>query len=227
MFCAVIVAAGGSRRVGFDKLTAPLAGVPVLCRSVRTFAEAGAERIIVVCPAERWNALRPWEYAGEVPVVRAEGGQRRCDSVCSGLAMVEGEETWVAVHDGARPLVTPAGIRECLAAAQRYGAAVCAHPVTDTLKRADADRRCTPEVIDREGMWGMETPQIFRVGLLRRAYAAAGDAELTDEVTAVRLVGVYPYLVHVGNNPKITYPGDLAWAEAWCARESHRKRETE
>ncbi len=219
MFCAVIVAAGASRRVGFDKLAAPLGGVPVLCHSVRAFAEAGAASIIVVCPSERWDALRPWEYAGQVSVMRAEGGVRRRDSVCSGLSLVEGDETWVAVHDGARPLVTPAGIRECLSIAQRYGAAACAHPVTDTLKRADSDRRCTPEVIDREGMWGMETPQIFRVGLLRQAYAAAGDADLTDEVSAVRLLGVRPYLVHVGNNPKITFPDDLAWVEAWCARE--------
>lgn len=218
MFCAVIVAAGSSQRAGFDKLAALLAGSPVLCRSVRAFATAGAEHIILVCPLRRWSALRPWEAAGEVPVTRVDGGPRRRDSVCAGLRLVEGDDTWVAVHDGARPLITPVGIRECLASARQYGAAACAHPIADTLKRVDSDHFCTSENIDRAGIWGMETPQIFRAGLLRHAFKAAGDDDFTDEVSAVQLLGVRPRLVHVGSNPKITYPGDLEWAEAWCAR---------
>ncbi len=213
MFCAVIVAAGSSQRAGFDKLAAPLAGLPVLCRSVRAFATAGVEYIILVCPPQRWATLRPWKAAGKVPITRVDGGTRRRDSVCAGLRLVEDDDTWVAVHDGARPLITPAGIRECLAAAQQYGAAACAHPIADTLKRVDSDHLCTSENIDRAGMWGTETPQIFRAGLLRHAFKVAGDDDLTDEVSAVQLLGVRPRLVHVGPNPKITYPGDLEWAE--------------
>ena len=86
MFCAVIVAAGQSRRAGFDKLAAPLAGLPVLCHSVRAFAQAGAERIVIVCQQARWDELRPWESAGSVPVQRADGGgggRIRCCPVCA------------------------------------------------------------------------------------------------------------------------------------------------
>lgn len=215
MFCAIIVAAGSSRRAGFDKLAAPLAGVPVLCRSVQAFAAAGAECVVLVCPQERWDALRPWEHAGAVPVIRVDGGARRQDSVSAGLAALPAAAQWVAVHDAARPLITPAGIRACLAAAQQGGAAACAHPVVDTLKRADAAAHTLPEPVSRENLWGMETPQIFRTDLLARAYdqVAAQGAEITDEVSAMELLGVPTTLVQVGPNMKITLPGDLELAE--------------
>lgn len=215
MFCAIIVAAGSSRRAGFDKLAAPLAGVPVLCRSVQAFAAAGAECVVLVCPQERWDALRPWEHAGAVPVIRVDGGARRQDSVSAGLAALPAAAQWVAVHDAARPLITPAGIRACLAAAQQGGAAACAHPVVDTLKRADAAAHTLPEPVSRENLWGMETPQIFRADLLARAYdqVAAQGAEITDEVSAMELLGVPTTLVQVGPNMKITLPGDLELAE--------------
>ena len=218
MFCAVIVAAGQSRRAGFDKLAAPLAGLPVLCHSVRAFAQAGAERIVIVCQQARWDELRPWESAGSVPVQRADGGGRRQDSVLSGLREVGGDEVWVAVHDGARPFVTPEGIRACLSAAQEYGAAACAHPVVDTLKRADAEGCCLPEQVERAGMWGMETPQVCRAGILRQALQAACGNECTDEVTALQQLGLRPKLVQIGMNFKITLPHDLELAQAWYAR---------
>lgn len=215
MFCAIIVASGSSRRAGFDKLAAPLAGLPVLCRSVQAFAAAGVGCIVLVCPVERWEALRPWEYAGAVPVLRVDGGARRQDSVRAGLAALPRESQWVAVHDAARPLITPAGICACFAAARQSGAAACAHPVVDTLKRAD-DAACTlAEVVSREHLWGMETPQIFRADWLRRAYekVAESGAEITDEVSALELLGIPTTLVQVGPNMKITLPGDLELAE--------------
>lgn len=215
MFCAIIVAAGSSRRAGFDKLAAPLAGVPVLCHSVRAFARAGVERIVLVCPEERWLSLRPWEHAGDTPLLRVEGGAQRQDSVLAGLRALPAGTRWVAVHDAARPLTTPAGIRACLAAAQQSGAAACAHPVVDTLKRADAAARTLPEKISREGLWGMETPQIFRAELLQQAYekVVSEGAVITDEVSALELLGLPVSLVQVGPNMKITLPGDLELAE--------------
>ena len=214
-WAAIIVAAGKSRRAGFDKLTAPLAGEPVLCHSVRAFAEAGAGSIILVCPTERWETLRLRDSAGEVPVVRVEGGAERQDSVRAGLSAVPDDVEWVAVHDAARPLITPAGILECLEAAQQNGAAACAHPVVDTIKRADASGRTLPEQVNRKGLWGMETPQIFRTQLLQEAYDAARERGvlLTDEVSAVQLLGVQVQLVQVGENMKITLPGDCERAE--------------
>lgn len=215
MFCAVIVAAGNSRRAGFDKLAALLDGVPVLRRSVDAFVEAGAAAVVVVCPPSRWEETGLASAAFPIPVLRVDGGAERQDSVAAGLAALPEGTQMVAVHDGARPLVTPAGIRSCLEAAEDTGAAACAHPVVDTLKRADARGYSLPEPVSREHLWGMETPQIFNLALLQRAYAHVAEQGLvvTDEVSAVESVGVSTRLVQVGANLKITLPGDLELAE--------------
>lgn len=215
MFSAVIVAAGSSRRAGFDKLAALLDGVPVLRRSVDAFVAAGASAVVVVCPETRWveTGLAAAEFP--VPVVRVDGGAERQDSVAAGMAALPAGTRMVAVHDGARPLVTPEGIRACLAAAEETGAAACAHPVVDTLKRADAGGFSLPEAVSREHLWGMETPQIFNLELLQRAYLHVAEQGLvvTDEVSAVESIGVATQLVQVGANLKITLPGDLELAE--------------
>lgn len=215
MFCAVIVAAGSSRRAGFDKLTAPLAGVPVLRRSVDAFVAAGAAAVVVVCPESRWVETGLATADFPVPVSRVDGGAERQDSVVAGLAALPAGTRMVAVHDGARPLITPAGIAACLTAAEETGAATCAHPVVDTLKRADAAGRSLPEKVSRENLWGMETPQIFRLDLLLQAYeyVKKHDLVVTDEVSAVESLGVPTRLVQGGVNLKITLPGDLELAE--------------
>jgi len=215
MWGAVIVAAGSSRRAGFDKLAALLGGEPVLCRSVRAFAEAGCDEMVVVCPEERWREVGLNRMPLSCPLRRVDGGVQRQDSVAAGLAALSPGVEWVAVHDGARPLVTPPGILACLRAAGETGAAACAHPVVDTLKRADAREYTLPEPISREGLWGMETPQIFRLELLRKAYDRVKELSrnVTDEVSAMELMGVPTRLVQIGPNMKITLPGDLELAE--------------
>ncbi len=215
MFCAVIVAAGSSRRAGFDKLAAPLAGVPVLRRSVDAFVAAGAAAVVVVCPESRWVETGLAAADFPVPVSRVDGGAERQDSVAAGLAALPVGTRMVAVHDGARPLITPQGIAACLAAAEETGAATCAHPVVDTLKRADAAGKSLPEKVSREHLWGMETPQIFRLELLLQAYQYVKENSLvvTDEVSAVETLGVPTQLVQGGANLKITLPGDLELAE--------------
>ncbi len=215
MFCAVIVAAGSSRRAGFDKLAAPLAGVPVLRRSVDAFVAAGAAAVVVVCPEARWVETGLAAADFPVPVSRVDGGAERQDSVAAGLAALPAGTRMVAVHDGARPLITPQGIAACLAAAEETGAATCAHPVVDTLKRADAAGKSLPEKVSREHLWGMETPQIFRLELLLQAYRHVKENALvvTDEVSAVEALGVPTQLVQGGANLKITLPGDLELAE--------------
>ncbi len=214
MFAAVIVAAGNGRRAGFDKLAASLEGLPVLRRSVDAFVAAGCGAVVVVCPAERWEAVGLAEAEFPIPVLRVEGGAERQDSVAAGLAVLPLAVRWVAVHDGARPLITPEGIRACLEAASRTGAAACAHPVVDTLKRVDAEGRTLPEPVSREGLWGMETPQIFDRRLLELAYAEVKVRGLvvTDEVSAMEAIGIATVLVQVGANMKITLPGDLELA---------------
>lgn len=215
MFCAVIVAAGSSRRAGFDKLAAPLAGVPVLRRSVDAFVSAGAAAVVVVCPQSRWEETGLAAEDFSIPVTRVDGGAERQDSVAAGLAALPAGTRMVAVHDGARPLITPEGIAACLRAAEETGAATCAHPVVDTLKRADAEGRALPEKVSRENLWGMETPQIFRLSLLQQAYehVKIHGLVVTDEVSAVESLGVATRLVQGGTNLKITLPGDLELAE--------------
>ena len=215
MFCAVIVAAGSSRRAGFDKLAAHLDGAPVLRRSVDAFVAAGAAAVVVVCPESRWVETGLAAAAFPVPVSRVDGGAERQDSVAAGLAVLPAGTRMVAVHDGARPLITPEGIRACLAAADETGAAACAHPVVDTLKRADAAGFSLPEKVSRDNLWGMETPQIFRLELLLQAYdfVNAHALVVTDEVSAVEAMGVPTRLVSGGVNLKITLPGDLELAE--------------
>lgn len=215
MFCAVIVAAGSSRRAGFDKLAAPLAGVPVLRRSVDAFVAAGCAAVVVVCPESRWQEVGLGTAAFPIPVLRVDGGAERQNSVEAGLNALPEGTRYVAVHDGARPLITPQGIVACLAAAQQTGAAACAHPIVDTLKRADATACSLPEKVSRDNLWGMETPQIFDLAMLRRAYACVAEQQLvvTDEVSAVEFLGIATRLVQVGPNLKITLPGDLELAE--------------
>ena len=117
---AIIVAAGSSQRMGFDKLAAPLAGVPVLRRTLEVFLSADLiTDIIVVCPPERWVLLEDGIPGGfPKPVRRVDGGVTRPDSVAKGLAALTPAARFVAVHDGARPLVSPEDITRCVVAAR-------------------------------------------------------------------------------------------------------------
>ncbi|MES2661267.1 MAG: 2-C-methyl-D-erythritol 4-phosphate cytidylyltransferase [Verrucomicrobiota bacterium] len=211
---AILVAAGSSRRMGFDKLSAELGGVPVLRKTLEAFlaAESIAE-IVVVCPEERWELL------GEnfsKPVKRVDGGAQRQDSVMAGLSALSLGSMLVAVHDGARPLVSPEDIDRCVRAASENRAAALARRVTETLKRSDAVDFST-EGVSREHLWFMETPQVFEIPLLMDAYAevTARGLAITDEVSALEVIGVGVKLVESTHpNLKITTPADLALAAA-------------
>ena len=212
---AILVAAGSSRRMGFDKLASPLVGVPVLRRTLDAFlaAESIAE-VVVVCPAERWELLGSSEFSK--PVRRVDGGKDRQDSVAAGLAALAAGARFVAVHDGARPLIAPADIDRCVTAAGGYRAAALARRVTETLKRSDADG-FSDGALSREQLWFMETPQVFEIPLLLEAYAAvtAQGLVITDEVSAMEAIGVRVKFVESCHpNLKITTPADLALAEA-------------
>jgi 2-C-methyl-D-erythritol 4-phosphate cytidylyltransferase len=220
---AVIVASGSSRRMGFDKLAAPLAGVPVLRRSVETFLACDfVGPVIVVCPAGRFDSVGLNDLAAPSPI-RIDGGPERQSSVALGVAAVPENIEFIAVHDGARPLVTREIIAETYARARESGAATAARPVNETLKRGDA-RNFTCGDVDRENLWLVETPQIFRADLLRQAcrVVAEQNATVTDDVSAVELLGVPARLVPSPTpNPKITRPEDLPLAEKWVIRHSH------
>ncbi len=201
--------------MGFDKLSAPLAGTPVLVRTLKAFLAAGSiDEIIVVCPEDRWQLFDSADFSK--PVRRVDGGKDRQDSVAKGLAAISSETGLVAVQDGARPLILPKDIDRCVEAADVFGAAALARRVTETLKRADAEDFST-ESLSRENLWFMETPQIFQIPRLRAAYAEVIDRQLvvTDEVSALQSIGVpVKFVESTEPNLKITTPADLALAEA-------------
>lgn len=212
---AVIVASGSSRRMGFDKLAAEILGQPVLVHTVRAFMAAEAiSRVIVVCPEERFQLLSGENFSK--PLVRVDGGSERQESVSNGLSALLPGELLVAIHDGARPLVRPEAIASCIDAAREHGAATLAHAVSDTLKKADTEGFALHSV-DRAGLWAMETPQIFRTDLIRRAYAVVNEKHLTvtDEVSAIEALGLPTKLIASPfPNPKITVPSDIHLATA-------------
>ncbi len=218
MTSAIIVAAGGSRRMGFNKLLASLAGAPVLHRTLGEFQACDdIAEIVLVAGEEVRAAVEQWQTEGHLTKLRAivPGGTERHFSVWAGLQAISAETTLVAVHDGARPLIRPEQISRCIAQASATGAATCARPMSETLKRADAAGSIT-ETIDRDGVWVMETPQVFNRALLVKAYEAvlAAGALVTDEVSAVQMLGQAVQVVDdPWPNPKITFPADLTLAE--------------
>lgn len=212
---AILVAAGSSRRMGFDKLAAPLAGKPVLRRSLEALTAARSVRsVVLVCPADRWALLEGMEFTK--PVIRVDGGADRHDSVAAGLAAIHTDAELVAVHDGARPLVSPEDIDRCVEAAAEHHAATLAKRATETMKRSDAND-FSLESVDRENLWCMETPQVFSAELLREAYQKISSENLTvtDEVSALQHIGKrVKFIPSSSPNLKITTPSDLLLAEA-------------
>ena len=213
---AVIVAAGtASRMLGIEKMLVPLGGKPVLRRSLE--ALAASDRIDRIYVVTREDLLQTVEslcrdepkFCGAVL-----GGDTRTASVLRGLKAV-GEAELVAIHDGARPLVTEAEIERTVDAAELYGAAAPAIPVHDTIKRVrDGFVVDTP---DRSTLFAVQTPQIFETELLRSALAEAEAKRisLTDDCSAVEAMGLPVYLTEGSReNLKITVPTDLILAEA-------------
>lgn len=223
MTAAVIVASGSSRRMGFDKLLAPLAQSCVLAHSIAAFDRCPAiGEIIVVTDPIRFQGLDLSQT--QTPFRRVEGGAERQHSVAQGLAALSPECETVAIHDGARPLITSEAILLVLAAAAQYGAAALAHPITETLKKATDDAFVTHS-LDRENLWAMETPQCFRLPLLLEAYrkVAQDKLQITDEVSALQHLGHPVKLVtNPSPNPKITFPRDLEFAERFLNAKDYR-----
>ena len=218
MFSAIIVAGGSSRRMGFDKLFAVIAGEPVIAHALRAFEHAGSvNQIVVAARAERHDEIRKISRDMGFRKVRSivRGGKHRQDSVRAALDSIDPDTKYVAVHDAARALITAEQIERALQQCRVDGAAALAAPVNDTLKRADAGLLVVGSV-DRYQLYAMQTPQIFERKLIDDAYRAV-DAEnilVTDEVSAVERLGHRITLVLNDDfNFKITYPHDLPVAD--------------
>lgn len=221
---AIVVAAGPGTRLaaGMPKAFVPLAGRPLVAHALSTLLAVPAicEAIVVVPPGMEEEARRVLT-AGEGPLraVRVvHGGAERQQSVRRGLEAVGGAEL-VAIHDAARPFVSRAAIEAAIETASQHGAAIVAVRATDTVKLVDAEGRIesTPP---RVRTWLAQTPQVFRLDLIRAAHAQAGDdASATDDAMLVERLG-HRVRVVAGEaaNRKITTPDDLQWAEWYLQR---------
>ena len=213
---AVIVAAGSASRMGgIDKVMAPLAGEPMIVRTVRAFQQAEAvKEIIIVTRADLIPRIT--SMCGKYDKVRAVvvGGKDRAESVRNGLNALSSKVKLAAVHDGARPLISQAVIDRTVRAAHTYGAAAPAVPVKDTIKVVEGGMVTTTP--DRNTLKAVQTPQVFDFDLLRGALkkAAADGAPITDDCSAVELIGFKVKIVEGDErNIKVTTPMDLNVAQ--------------
>ena len=220
MNAAIIVAGGKGTRMGpeVDKLFLELHGAPILAHTWRRFETALDihEIILVVRDGLQETAqamARQWRLAKPFRIVA--GGKERQDSVWNGLESLRTDTDIVAIQDAARPCSSHSLIAATIAAASESGAAVAAQPVTDTIKES-SDGKLIERTLDRSRLWAVQTPQTFRVPVIRQALAEVRRRGLlvTDDTAACELIGHPVQLVpSVQPNPKVTRPEDLPYVE--------------
>ncbi len=217
---AIIVAGGsGSRmRSAIPKQFLPLAGAPVLFRTIRAFGAVPGMRVVLVLPESQmstWRELCQSEELG-VDVEVAFGGKTRHESVSNGLALWRGE-TLVGVHDGVRPLVTPDFIKSVYAEALSHGSAIPVLPSVESVRIVDAAGGS--HAVDRSTVMMVQTPQVFSSQILRDAYRQPYSPLFTDDASVVESNGVAVSLCPgMVGNIKLTTPEDMQSAEAILAR---------
>lgn len=212
---AIIAAGGRGSRLGSaqPKQLLAIGGRPILARSLDAFVQhPRIGSVIVALPAD--VAADPPAYLRDPRVTLVVGGERRQDSVARAFARVPDGTDIVIIHDAARPFASASLIDRTIDAADAYGAAIAALPVTDTVKRADA-RRVIVDTIPRSEIFLAQTPQAFRTAVLREALASADTAgEATDEAMLAERAGHHVRLVDgEQGNIKITTAADLEMAE--------------
>lgn len=220
---AVIVAAGQATRMhGEDKILLELDGRSVIDRTIELFQNSKmVTEIVIVTNTERMGYIRSLCNAKGYSKVLAiaEGGMTRVHSVMNGLSHVSNKNGLVAIHDGARPLVTPEIIDDTISKAVTYHAAAPAIPVKDTIKTAQ--NHIVTATPDRTSLFAVQTPQVFDYDLLRGALQKALETNtaITDDCSAVEALGMSVYLSRGSEeNIKITTPLDVTLAEAILQR---------
>lgn len=216
MVSAIIVAAGKGERMGggVDKAFLSLGPKPVLAYSLMAFeACQSIDRIVLVVRKEQVEAARSLGRIYGISKLNAvvHGGSRRQDSVRNGIEALDPDTTIVAVHDAARPLVTPELIEATVKSAQRHGSGIAACRMIDTVKEAGKSL-VVDHTVDRSKLWMAQTPQTFKLSILRKAFEkmSADGATCTDEASAVEALGEPVRLVEwTRPNFKITTPDDL------------------
>jgi 2-C-methyl-D-erythritol 4-phosphate cytidylyltransferase len=221
MISAIIVAAGKGTRMGpqVDKLFLELNGCPVVAHTWRRFEETGSiDEIVMVVRNGMQAAFAALAEQNKFkkPFRLVVGGKERQDSVWNGLEALSPGAEIVAIQDAARPCTSQALIAATVAAAREIGAAVAAQHVTDTVKES-RDGKLIERTLDRSRLWTVQTPQTFRVDIIRRALSVVREKGLlvTDDTAACELIGQPVQLVLTAEpNPKVTRPEDLPCVEA-------------
>ena len=215
---AVIVAAGNSVRMGggTSKQLLELCGIPVLAHTLKAFQRSRMidEIVVVARPEDHAAIYRLKEEFGITKLTQVVGGGKtRAESVKNGVAAISKHAKYVAIHDGARCLITPDMIRRVLRAAYIHRAATAATTVTDTVKIANK-RGFIDKTVDRKQVWLAQTPQVFHADLYHAALATAKVQAITDDNQLMEQIGFPVKLVNCGNeNLKITTPEDIGRAE--------------
>jgi 2-C-methyl-D-erythritol 4-phosphate cytidylyltransferase len=221
---AVVIPAGGlGRRLGrrTPKQFLALGRASILAITVRRFARRrDVAAVVVAAPATHVTRARRAlaAVASRASLTVVTGGATRQESVARGLQAAPGVEV-IVVHDAVRPFITDALVDRVVAAARAGGAAVCALPIAETVKRVRDG--LVEATVDRAGLWSVQTPQAFRAGLLREAHdrARRDGFRGTDDAMLVERLGVPVRVVEgLEGNVKITTPGDLARARAGARR---------
>jgi len=218
MTSAIIVAAGKGVRMGTDKLWLEIAGHPVIAHTWQKFNDAkSVDEIILVVRGGMQNSFAELaaKFHFQKPFRIVVGGAERQDSVWNGLEALSPKTEIVAIQDAARPCTSEALIAATIEAARETGAAVAAQAVTDTVKES-ADGKTISRTLNRTKLWSVQTPQTFRVEVIRRAISKARQKNLifTDDTAACELIGQPVRLVASPTpNPKVTVPGDLPLIE--------------
>ena len=218
---AIIAAAGIGRRMGGDvpKQYLELSGRPIICHTLDIFKSvSGVDELVVVIEPGREagfqrDVMDRYGYPSSWQVVA--GGGVRQESVANGLNAVSESCDVVIVHDGVRPFVLPSKIDELVCIASSEGACILAAPVKETIKRVD-NNAFVLETVDRDELWGVQTPQVFRRGVLAGAIDEATRSGFvgTDEASLVERIGVKVKVVEGDyHNIKITTPEDIGIGE--------------
>ncbi len=221
MNSGIIVAAGRGTRMGsdVDKVFLSLGSKPVLIYSLLAFEKCvDIDEVILVVRKERVESARCAVQMFGCTKVRkiVAGGTQRQSSVANGMAELSADSELVAVHDGARPCITPALISETIRSARQFGSGVAAVKITDTVKEVEKGMIIT-KTIDRTKLWRVQTPQTFKRDLLEKALTMVRKQKImvTDEASAVELISKAVRLVPLSSsNIKITSPDDLVLAAA-------------
>lgn len=221
MNCAIIVAAGKGTRMGpdVDKLFLEVAGRPVVAHTWQRFNDAPCIQELVIVVRDGMQSAfedlaKMFRFQKKYRLV--VGGAERQDSVWNGLEALPAGGEVVAIQDAARPCTSEKLIADTIAAAKEMGAAVAGQQVTDTIKET-ADGKTISRTIDRSKLWSMQTPQTFRIEVIRKAFLEMRKRGLavTDDTAACELIGQPVRLIGSATpNPKVTVPGDLPVIEA-------------